>query len=273
MPISIPEIDFARIRPYGQPASRTSAFEELSSILIEQKDEWPSGTRFHRFGNPDGGREGKGVLPNGDVWAWQAKFLFAFDSSAAGQVKKSLVRTLEREPTLKRYFVTLPIDLPAGDTKRSKSAFTLWGEEVAKWQALASEKGLSVEFTFVGTHELTTALTEPKNAGRVRYWFDSDALTTSEQQQRIDDVTAKLGRRYSPELHVDVDAVQVVRPLAALQVTWSAGNGRSRNFVPLASGAGELPRETRMCTNPLFHHATPLCRPQMRHSNASLTPR
>lgn len=98
MPISIPEIDLARIRPYGQPASRTNAFEELSSILIEQRDEWPSGTRFHRFGNPDGGREGKGVLPNGDVWACQAKFLFAFDPAAAGQVKKSLVRTLESRP-------------------------------------------------------------------------------------------------------------------------------------------------------------------------------
>lgn len=210
MPISRPEIDFARIRPYGQPASRTNAFEELASILIEQSVEWPSGTRFHRFGNPDGGREGKGELPNGDVWAWQAKFLCAFDSSAVGQVKKSFVRTLEREPTLKRYFVAFPIDLPAGDTDRAKSAFTLWGEEVEKWQALAVAKRLSVEFTFVGAHEFTTALTEPKNAGRVRYWFDANVLTTSEQQQRIDDVAAKLGRRYSPELHVDVDAVQVI---------------------------------------------------------------
>ena len=210
MPVSMPEIDFGRIRPYGHPASRPNAFEELASILIEQRDEWPSGTRFHRFGNPDGGREGKGVLPSGDVWAWQAKYLFAFDSSAAGQVKKSLIRSLESEQTLKRYFVALPIDLPAGDTKRAKSAFTLWNEEAEKWKTLASEMGLSVEFTFVGAHEMTTALTEPKNAGRVRYWFDANVLTSSEQQQRIDDVAAKLGRRYSPELHVDVDAVQAL---------------------------------------------------------------
>lgn len=220
MPISTPEIDFGRIRPYGEPASRPNAFEELASILIEQSAEWPSGTRFHRFGNPDGGREGKGVLPNGDVWAWQAKYLFAFDSSAAGQVKKSLVRSLETEPTLKRYFVALPIDLPAGDTKRVKSAFTLWGEEVEKWEALAREKGLSVEFTFVGAHQMTTSLTEPMNAGRVRYWFDSNVLTASEQQQRIDDVAAKLGRRYSPEIHVDVDAVQVIEAV-----------GRSSGYV------------------------------------------
>ena len=72
-----PDIDFARIRPYGQPASRAGGFEELASILIEQGVvEWPDGVRFHRFGNPDGGREGRGVLPNGDVWAWQAKYHF-----------------------------------------------------------------------------------------------------------------------------------------------------------------------------------------------------
>ena len=32
----LPDINFARIRPYGQPASRAHAFEELASILIEQ---------------------------------------------------------------------------------------------------------------------------------------------------------------------------------------------------------------------------------------------
>lgn len=226
MPFSMPEIDFIRIRPYGHPASRPNAFEELASILIEQRNDWPSGTTFHRFGNPDGGREGKGILPNGDVWAWQAKYLFAFDSSAAGQVKKSLVRSLESEPTLKRYFVALPVDLPAGDTKRAKSAFTLWNEEVEKWKALAKEMGLSVEFTFVGAHEMITALTEPKNAGRVRYWFDANALTDSEQQQRIDDVAAKLGHRYSPELHVDVDAVQVLEAV-----------GRTSGYIELWQNA------------------------------------
>ena len=110
-----PDIDFARIRPYGQPASRPSAFEELASILIRDGVvEWPAGTQFFRFGNPDGGREGKGVLPNGDVWAWQAKYLFEFDASAAGQVSSSISRVLEHEPNLKRYYVALPLDLPAG---------------------------------------------------------------------------------------------------------------------------------------------------------------
>lgn len=87
----LPDIDFRRIRPYGQPASRANAFEELASILIEQGAvEWPATVRFERFANPDGGREGWGVLPNGDVWAWQAKNLFEFDSSAASQVTRCM---------------------------------------------------------------------------------------------------------------------------------------------------------------------------------------
>src|SRR5437867_3010300 len=123
------EIDLSRIRPYGRPASRSSAFEELASILIEHGVvQWPDGVRFHRIGNPDGGREGKGLLPNGDVWAWQAKYLFAFDSSAAGQVTSSVRRVLDLEPNLRRYFMALPLDLPAGDSDDPTSAYTRWTE-------------------------------------------------------------------------------------------------------------------------------------------------
>ena len=239
------EINFARIRSYGSPASPANAFEELASILIRQRDDWPDGTQFSRFGNPDGGREGRGLLPGGDVWAWQAKYLFTFDASAAAQIKQSLIRTLDTEPNLARYFVALPIDLPAGDTSRSKSAFTRWTEQVKEWQRLAESKGLAVEFDFMGAHEMTMALTEPQNSGRVKYWFDTNVLTLSEQQQHIDDVTAKLGRRYSQKLHVNVDieaaniiesvgrtpvyAEQWKRILAALrtarQWTWRAPEG------------------------------------------------
>src|SRR6266567_1778032 len=195
----LPDIDLARIRPYGQPASRSSGFEELASILIEQSAvEWPDGVRFRRFGNPDGGREGRGVLPNGDVWAWQAKYLFEFDSSAAGQVTSSVRRVLALEPNLKRYFVALPLDLPAGDTQDRASAHTRWTGKVSEWEAAAREKGMEVEFVFVGAHELVTALTEPRHAGRARYWFAADVLTPEWQGRRVDEVIAKAGRRYTP---------------------------------------------------------------------------
>lgn len=207
----LPDIDFARIRPYGQPPSRPSAFEELASILIEQGVvEWPDGVRFRRFGNPDGGREGRGLLPNGDVWAWQVKYLFEFDSSAAAQVTSSVRRVLALEPNLKRYIVALPFDLPAGDTQDRASAHTRWTGKVSEWEALAREKGLEVEFVFVGAHELVTALTEPRHAGRARYWFAAEVLTPEWQGRRLEEVIAKAGRRYTPRLHVEVDTVHAL---------------------------------------------------------------
>jgi hypothetical protein len=207
----LPDIDFQRIRPYGHPASRWGAFEELASILIEQGAvEWPLGVRFERFGNPDGGREGKGILPNGDVWAWQAKYLSEFDSSAAGQVTSSVRRVLSHEPTLKRYFVAMPLDMPAGDTEDRSSAHTRWTEKVSEWEALAREKGLEVEFGFVGAHQLVTALTEPRHAGRARYWFAADVLTPEWQSRRLGEVIAKADRRYTPRLNVEVETVQAL---------------------------------------------------------------
>jgi hypothetical protein len=245
------DIDFVRIRPYGQPASRSNAFEELASTLIEQGAvAWPEGVQFHRFANPDGGREGKGVLPNGDVWAWQAKYLFGFDAAAAGQVTSSIRRVVNLEPTLVRYFVSLPIDLPAGDTERRTSAFTRWSDKVSEWKTLALESGLVVDFEFVGAHRLVTALTESRHAGRARYWFGADLLTPEWQGRRLDEVVAKAGRRYSPRLHVEVETVHALDAvgraesyvtrwqieLAALREarrwTWRAPDGKADVFEP-----------------------------------------
>jgi hypothetical protein len=213
--VEIPDVDFARIRPYGQPASRTNAFEELASVLLESGVvEWPRDTVFHRFGNPDGGREGKGVLPSGDVWAWQVKYLFEFDASAASQVSESVKRTLEREPNLKKYFVVLPIDLPAGDTATRTSAHTRWSTKVAEWKQAAAAQGLEVDFVFIGAHQLMNALTDPRHAGRVRYWFGAEVLGPEWLARRLEEAVAKVGRRYSPKLHVEVDTVQAVEAAA-----------------------------------------------------------
>ena len=217
---ALPDVDFRSIRPYGSPASRTDAFEELTSILIREGIaglvEWPDGTVFSRFGNPDGGREGKGTLSNGDVWAWQAKYLFKFDKDEIAQVQESVVRALDREPALKRYYVALPYDLPAGDisgAKPRKSAHTKWTEKKAAWERLALARGMEVEFIYLGAHELLGELTKPKHAGRTRYWFNSSVLSPENLKQRLDDVVAKAGRRYSPHVHVEVEAVLALEGL------------------------------------------------------------
>ena len=64
---------------------------------------------------------------------------------------------------------------------------------------------MEVEFVFVGAHELVTALTEPRHAGRARYWFGVNVLSPQWQKDRVDEAIAKAGRRYTPRLHVEVD--------------------------------------------------------------------
>ena len=204
----LPDIDFRQIRPHGQPASRSSGFEELASILIEQEVvEWPTGTKFTRFGNPDGGREGRGVLPDGNVWAWQAKYLFEFDTSGAGQVTESVRRALDTETALTRYFVAMPLDMPAGDTKGRTSAHSRWVAEAAKWEAMARERSDSGVRLHRGP-PVTTALTESRHVGRARYWFDAKVMTPDRQGRRLEEAIAKVGPRYSPKLNVEVEAAQ-----------------------------------------------------------------
>jgi hypothetical protein len=219
--VELPNIDWHRIRPFGNPPTRASGFEELSSILIRRGAvDWPDGVTFQRFGNPDGGREGRGVLPNGDVWAWQAKYVDAFDAATAGHVTESFRRALLVEPRLTRYFVTMPLDLPAGDGPGRSSAATRWSNKAKSLAALARAHGREVEFALVGSHELLTALTTDSNAGRARYWFDSEILTPSWLARRLEETVAKAGRRYTPRLHVEVEAVRALD-----------GVGRSAAFI------------------------------------------
>ena len=217
--MSLPDIDFRRIRPFGPSASRAAGFEELSCILLERSRKWPDGTSFERFGSPDGGREGRATLPDGRVCAWQAKYLFQFDPSAAHQVKRSFRRTLAAEPALRHYLVVFPIDLPAGDTDRRTSAHSRWTTKVEEWKELANEQGKSVEFEFVGQHQLLNALLAATDSGLVRYWFDESFMDNGWFRERIATAIATAGKRYTPELHTEVEAVRALE-----------GVGRTKNF-------------------------------------------
>ena len=211
---SLPDIDFKAIRPHGSVASRAGGFEELACTLIEEAVyEWPDGTEFARFGDPDGGREGRATLPDGTVCAWQAKYLFRLDASAISQIGQSVERVLQNEPMLCRYLVVLPINLPAGDTHGRTSARSRWEDKVGEWRNLAQESGRSVEFSFLGEHELVNALTSPGQSGRLRYWFDESFMDGPWFQDRLDEAIDKAGRRYLPEVNVGVRAAQVLEGL------------------------------------------------------------
>jgi hypothetical protein len=220
----LPAINFREIRGHGPLGSRASGFEELSSILVEEAlVEWPAGTRFERFADPDGGREGRGVLPSGDVWAWQAKYLFALDASAFAHIRSSTVRALGQEPRLTRYFVMLPYDRPAGDTEAAESAMSKWTRHVGEWRELASEHGLDVSFEYFGEHELAGALTRESQIGRLRYWFDKSSMSQEWFESVVKRAVEVAGPRYTPELHVDLPIARVFDALGrttSYQARW-----------------------------------------------------
>lgn len=199
----LPDIDFRHIRGHGPLGSKADGFEELATELLEETViDWPQGTRFERFGTPDGGREGRALLQSGGTWAWQAKYLFELDASAYAQITKSVRRAIEREPHLEKYFVICPYDLPAGDTDKARSAHTKWEEHAEEWRSEAEQRGLTVEFEYVGLHALVKALTRTEHVGRLRYWFDLSAFASEWFTAITSRAVANAGPRYTPELHV-----------------------------------------------------------------------
>ncbi|WP_322750801.1 MULTISPECIES: hypothetical protein [unclassified Frankia] len=212
----LPEINWQQLRGKAPSGSRRDGFEELASQLMISGGlvTWPPGTAFSAFGNPDGGREGRGELPGGAVWAWQAKYLFKLDSEEFQQITESIDRVLETEPTLERYYVLLPYNLPAGDTQKTTSAWTKWNGYVAKWQAKAEAAGRNVTFEYIGETQLNACLLQPSQVGRLRYWFDLDAFSEDRFRSIAARAEADAGGRYTPELNVELPIAAVFDGLA-----------------------------------------------------------
>lgn len=210
MPQNLPSIDFRRIRSKPPRGTQADGFEELYSQLLIAGElaEFPAGTRFERFGNPDGGREGRAILPDGQVWCWQAKYQWSFDSAA--DVNASYERALELEPDMTRYLVGMPIDLAAGDGPGRKSAQTKWNEWVAVKQADMPD-GRTMRFEFRGEGAFNLALLRPRNVGYLRYWFDGDALTQGDFERLLERARIVAGPRYTAELNVEVPEAAAIR--------------------------------------------------------------
>ena len=92
--------------------------------------------------------------------------------------------------------------------------------------------GRTVEFIYVGAHDLLSELTKPEHAGQTALLVRRLGPVTGRLKQRLADVVAKAGRRYSPEVHVEVEAVEALEG-AGTDARPMSGRSRSRL---LASG-------------------------------------
>ncbi len=204
-------INFKEIRQHN--GSQDRAFEELCFQLIPVIDTLPTGTHLVRHGTPDGGIEAIAQLIDGGVWAWQAKFLFALTSGEFAQLDKSVKTALRSQPALTRYAFFLPYNRPAGRTQGRKSAMDRWNEHCAKWRSWATDRGMSVEFEYLGESELLNALTFPDQSGRAFYWFNKTILTPLWFESHISQAVKTAGRRYTPQLNVELPISNVFEGL------------------------------------------------------------
>ncbi len=223
-------IDWWSIRPLN--GRRDKGFEELCSQLA--RCEIPDGSRFVRKGAPDAGVECYAIVDGETEWAWQAKYFNTLDDSQWSQIDRSVTSAIEKHPKLARYFVCCPLDLPDGRISSRISAADRWARHVEKWERLASDRDMAVQFTYWGSHELLDRLSKPEQAGRVSFWFGALAFDSTWFANRLDEAVSSAGPRYTPELHIHLPIAQefdafgrtdrffdgAIRAIRDLQLEW-----------------------------------------------------
>ena len=193
-------VDWHSIRPLN--GARDKGFEELCSQLA--RSEIADDAQFIRKGSPDAGVECFAVYENGSEYAWQAKYFLTLGNSQWSQIDESVSTALQKHPRLTRYFVCLPLDLPDARVPGKESALAKWNARVEKWTGWASERGMTVEFTYWGSSELLERLTRPEHIGRVRFWFDATGFDEDWFERRLQEARQTAGPRYTSELHVNL---------------------------------------------------------------------
>lgn len=193
-------LDWNSIRPLN--GGRDKGFEELCAQLA--RAEAPVGSTFIRKGTPDAGVECYAVLSDGAEWGWQSKYVDDLGEPQWPQIDKSIRTALQKHPNLVRYFVCVPLDLADARLEGRKSAKDRWADHVAKWTSWASDREMTVDFAYWGSHELLERLARPTHIGRVRFWFDVHGFDEAWFTARLDEAVNAAGPRYTPQIHVDL---------------------------------------------------------------------
>ncbi|MDE0260123.1 MAG: hypothetical protein OXR82_17275 [Gammaproteobacteria bacterium] len=193
-------LDWKSIRPLN--GARDQGFEELCAQLA--RAEKPPRSEFMRKGTPDAGVECYAILEGGAEWAWQSKYVDTLGDSQWSQIDRSVKKALEKHPRLVRYFVCVPLNRAEARIEGRRSAKERWDDHVEKWSRWAADRGMTVEFTYWGSHELLERLAQPEHIGRVQFWFDVRGFDAAWFTARLDEAVRAAGPRYTPEVHVDL---------------------------------------------------------------------
>ena len=222
-------LDFKNIREHR--GTQNGGFEELCCQLAALEDS-ATGSRFIRKGpGADQGLECFRIYADGHEVGWQAKyFLNGFDDGQVGDLADSLERALTAHPQLTTFVVCLPVDLR--DNRSGKKLSEL--QRYEKWRqksiddAAASGRTIEIQLWSASSIEERLGRNDPMYSGRALYWFDALTLSSAWFRDKLDVQRHNLGKRYSPESHVELPIQQALKAVArdpellAAPVTWAA---------------------------------------------------
>ena len=243
-------VNWNNIRPLN--GSQNAGFEELCTQLARL--ETPDNAKFTRTGNPDAGVEGYCILPSGDEWGWQAKYFFSLGDSQLDQIDDSVKSALDKHPNLKRYYVCVPIDRADERSSRRTSAMDRWNRGVQKWVGWAQERNMQVEFVWWGASELVDILSQPKQIGRMYYWFGNHGFDQDWFLKRLDEAICAAGPRYNPQHHVELDIAE----------TFEDFSRTLNSFNRIKSLAIDVRQRALYLRHPRSHDHQPLDIPALR---------
>lgn len=141
---------------------------------------------------------------DGTETGWQAKYFFKFGSGEASQLTQSFDNAMTTHPALKVFIVCIPFDLADGRVASRSSERDRWNNWIRGRQAAIAPR--TVEFRLWGAFELTERLSrnDPLYVGRRTYWFDLPHFGHRWFVDRFEISRASLGRRYAPELNIEL---------------------------------------------------------------------
>lgn len=193
-------LNWHKLRPWN--GSQQLAFEELCCQFAAF--EMPAaGSRFFRKGTPDAGVECFWRLPNGDEWAWQAKFFLAPPNARQwAEVDGSVKAALAKHSRLTKYTVCFPLDRPDARVKGQSSFLDKWNRHTDKWRQWAAAKKMAVEFEYWGESDLTLRLSQEHHRGRHWFWFNEERLSLAWFRKQLEEAIENAGERYTRDLNV-----------------------------------------------------------------------
>ncbi|MDE0077709.1 MAG: hypothetical protein OXO50_09330 [Caldilineaceae bacterium] len=194
--------EWSKLRTWD--GSQNTAFEMLVCQLAEN-ERVPDGSSFVRKGAPDAGVECYWELPNRRELGWQAKFFTSPPTPQQWrQVDSSVKKALDRHPNLQTYTICMAVDRPDARNEGQMSFLDRWNERERNWKCWAAKRNMCVDFSFWGTHEIVERLSREEHRGRHFFWFNEEILSPTWFQQHLDEVFARIGPRYRPELNVQL---------------------------------------------------------------------